>query len=94
MEFKKVVRQLKGKDDDMFLKLSEIMSNIEFINANTYRNPITHNFSPNMPGLVRRTDDNGFVIEYVQEYFSSSVVYENIKSVLELLKRSIEVIKN
>lgn len=94
IEFKKVVRRLKGKDDDMFLKLSEIMSNIEFINANTYRNHITHNYSPNMPGLVRRIDDNGVVIEYVQEYFSSSVVYENIKSVLELLKRSIEVIKN
>lgn len=94
IEFKKVVRQLKGKEDDMFLKLSEIISNIEFINANTYRNHITHNYSPNMPGLVRSMDRNGIVIEYVQEYFSSTVVYDNIKLVLELLKRTIEVIKN
>ncbi|OZB94145.1 Cthe_2314 family HEPN domain-containing protein [Paenibacillus sp. XY044] len=94
IEFKKVVRQLKRKDNDMFLKLFEIINNIDFIKANTYRNQITHNYSPNMPGLVRSIDENGMVIEYVQEYYSSRVVYDNIKSVLELLKRSIEVIKN
>lgn len=94
IEFKKVVRHLKTKDNDMFLKLFEIINNNEFINANFYRNQITHNYSPNMPGLVRCIDKNGASIEYVQKYYSSRVVYDNINSVLELLKRSIEVIKN
>lgn len=94
IEFKKVVEQLKNKDNDMYLKLYEIKNNNEFINANTYRNHITHNYSPNMPGLVRRIEKNGVVIEYVQKYYSSRMVFDNINSILELLKRSIEIIKN
>lgn len=94
LEFKDVVRKLKSKDNDMHIKLFEIIKNNEFINANTYRNQITHNYSPNIPGLVRFIDKNGAVIDYVLEYYSSKVVYDNIKAVLELLKRSIEIIKN
>ncbi|MBU5345833.1 Cthe_2314 family HEPN domain-containing protein [Paenibacillus lautus] len=59
IEFKKVVRQLKSENNDMFRKLIGITNNNEFINANTYRNQITHNYSPNMPGLVRRKDEKG-----------------------------------
>ncbi|MDO3412439.1 Cthe_2314 family HEPN domain-containing protein, partial [Saccharibacillus sp. CPCC 101409] len=93
VEFKNIVGKMKNENPDLFKKLGAIIENNEFFKANTYRNQITHNHSPNLPGIHRLKDINGAIIEVETEYYNSKMVYRNILSVSELLKEAIEAIR-
>jgi len=93
VEFKNIVRKMKNENNDTFKELKAITNDDAFIKANVYRNQITHNHSPNLPGVSRHKDNNGLVVEGRTEYYNSKTVYNNVVSVLELLKKGIEVIR-
>nr|WP_248278033.1 Cthe_2314 family HEPN domain-containing protein [Paenibacillus sp. SZ31] len=90
--FRDVVSSLEKIDANMYFELNEIINDTEFKNAINYRNQITHNQSPNIPGLVRTRFKNGLETEKFQECLSPNNVIKNINFIIELLKRSIFII--
>ncbi|TCZ79386.1 hypothetical protein E0485_05860 [Paenibacillus albiflavus] len=93
VDFKAIVRSLEKIDTEMFLKLNKIINDVEFKEANKYRHQITHNQLPNIPGLVRTLHKSGVETEKVQEYLCSKNAFKNINSIIELLKKSILIIR-
>ena len=93
VHFKTVLKKLEFYNKILYEKLEKIKTDPVFEKASEIRNDITHNYLPNSVGLiVKKTKKN--ITVGVKNYFTTKEIKENIESVIILLKKTIEYIKD
>jgi hypothetical protein len=90
VSFNKFVDNIKEKDNELFVKLSNIQSRPVFQQASKIRNSATHRCSPSTVGMVISATSNGWAFG-IRDYLPSLVINDIAGKLISILEEIIDL---
>lgn len=83
----KLMKKIKGKNQNIFNILKKINENETFNKMRKYRNDLTHSFSPFVPRAFSERDEYGAIIEKREGSVPTNEIIEILEKTILLLKQ-------